>query len=337
MKKLFRLSGILVFLILLVSGCGVSDVADENKLIDMLIANYPECLQRHIYQDETFEIDSLKIVRRQTDKKEKVDKVGCEITVRNENYEGVFNYTLILNYYDKGGWYLENYESFSDDKLNAINNTVPNQTIDEAKRACYQNINNIANLTLVGEEFNQSSGILTQTYSVNADYENLTVSGNIIINYNFNNYNWEYEIIDNTIQKWKFTGTYVLDLEYYTNDLGLSYADGIPKIYNVDNEGNNIATGVSKISIINNVNTIEMDIEIIKRTYEGNSYTDSYSTRRFNFDMKKESESITLFENEEDSKISILMYHDFEDIRLSCRNSYVDGKKHNYSCRFKQE
>ncbi len=333
MRKIFSLFGTLLLLVLLVSGCGVSDVANENELIDMLIANYPECLQRHIYQDETFEIDSLKIVRRQTDKKEKVDKVGCEIAVRNENYEGVFNYTLILNYYDKGGWYLENYESFSDDKLNAINNTVPNQTIDEAKRACYQNINNIANLTLVGEEFNQSSGILTQTYSVNADYENLTVSGNIIINYNFNNYNWEYEIIDNTIQKWKFTGTYVLDSKYYIHDANTSYADVVPKIYNVNNEGKNIASGISKITITKNNNAVEMDAEIIKRTYNGDSYSDSYSTQRLTFDTRNEPYSITLFENKDDSKIIIEIDPEIE-IRLYCRNSYVNGKKHNYTFGF---
>ena len=52
-------------------------------------------------------LDEFNIIKRQTDKNSKSDISHCEIKFRSDNVEYTQYYVLSFNYYDKGGWILD--------------------------------------------------------------------------------------------------------------------------------------------------------------------------------------------------------------------------------------
>ena len=190
MKKRFILSIILTFFILLASGCGVSKVPNENKLKEMLKAKYPECFQRYVQQqDEVFEVDDFEILRRQTNKEEKTDKADCKIIVHNKSYEGVFNYTLYSNYYDKGGWQIDSYEPCGEEEIKAKTNTLPAEII-ENEVTKYNEF--FGELTFLEDSFDAKTGIITRKYAVGNSFKYLTTSGELTIEYSLRYWDGEY-------------------------------------------------------------------------------------------------------------------------------------------------
>lgn len=223
MKKIFRLFGIFVLLILLVSGCGASNVVSENGLIDMLVENYPDSIHRvlpyaapkgvsKIGQDEVFEVDALKIIRRQTNKDDKTDTVDCKIEVHNDNYEGYFYYTLYLNYYDQGGWQLDEYISNGSDELKPKRDTVPYSRIEYAISR-FSNL--FGNYELVRDTFDDATGIVTKEYLFNNKQKYLTTKGTVILNFEYDSEQckWEYTPTNNVVQTWDLVGDWKFHLK----------------------------------------------------------------------------------------------------------------------------
>lgn len=333
MKRIFCLSVFLFLFILLVSGCGVSKVPNENELKEMLSAKYPECLQRYIYQDEVFEIDNFEILRRQTNKEEKTDKVDCKLTVHNEYYEGVFNYTLHLNYYDEGGWQLDGYEKLGDEEIKATKNTLP----AEMKESEIDNYTNYyGNITFIEELFDIETGIVTRKYEVNNGFNYLTVSGDIVVEYELikanrveNGYFWVPHYTNNVVQTWSLDTNYKFNAEPQEYSWQSDFNDQVPKIFGADGDGEDIAKGIAYIEV-KNITSEEIEIvaDIINRDYDGGFSFDSFSQKNITFNIKEHGYSQRVFSNRDGDYINLVL--DTEKGIYVEEYSYDNNKKYYY-------
>lgn len=110
-KRLCRF--ILVFgVALLLSGCGDS-IVSENQMKDD-IENYGEANVVYIDYGSSsdsyyLDVTDLEVNKRQTNEKD--DTVYCTVMMEDENYRYTADYTLYYNYYDEGGWILDDYSS----------------------------------------------------------------------------------------------------------------------------------------------------------------------------------------------------------------------------------
>ncbi len=335
MKKIFSLFVSLILVILLVSGCGISKTPNEDELKNMLRTQYPECLERYIYKEEVFEINDFEILRRQTNIEEKTDKVDCKLVVENEFYEGVFKYTLFLNYYDDGGWQLDNYEYYDADEMKAKTNTLPTESI-ENEVDYYNDI--YGELSFLEESYDFETGIITRKYTADNKFNYLNVSGNLIIQYTLCEeeiegsagcYYWIPEYFDNIEQKWELSKKYKFDAEPQKYSWELDFNDQIPKIFGADGDGEDIAKGIAYIKVNNITNEkIEVTLDIISRDYDGGFSFDDFSTKNITFDIKENVYIQRIFSNREGDYINLILDSD----RGICveEYSYENNKKYNY-------
>lgn len=315
----------LLFIVLTITGCGINKVPDEGALKEMLIEKYPECLQRYIYQEENFEIDSFEIIRRQTNKEEKTDKVDCKLVVHNENYEGIFNYTLYLNYYSEGGWQLDDFEKLDDEEVKAKKNTLPAE-LKEYEIDNY--INYYGNISFVDELFDTETGIITRKYTADNKFNYLNVSGNLEIQYVLReeniegilSYCWVPEYFDGINLNWNLKRTYKLnvkDKEWWEGDY--------PQIYGCEKEGENYRTEIEELNITNLTNDkIEVNLEMLV-LYSGTKYRREYS-EKIEFDSKCKHFSRNVLSNRDGDYLKLIFdadrgiyleYYNFDDNSIS--------------------
>ncbi|MBQ8004674.1 MAG: hypothetical protein IJ299_06250 [Oscillospiraceae bacterium] len=250
--------------LLCLSGCiPINRVLNEKQLQDMLVEQYPESIERDVQNEPTtFEIDSFKIVRRQTYKEEKKDIVDCKMLAHTDNYEAEFCYTLNLDYYDEGGWQLDDYYQTSADVLKAKTNTVPDNVI-QAKmdkiKAAY------GKCELVNENFDTETGILHHTYKVDCDSKYLTAKGNVTVDYKLDRYEnvpgfiwWGEEKTDNVAQEWKLEKQYILNAPL-RGALDAVFVEG--------DRMSGVAETISSSILVGEVVNNEMELSISNYTY----------------------------------------------------------------------
>lgn len=264
MKKIFLIFVGIMAALLCLSGCSsINRVLNEKQLQDMLIEQYPESIERDVQNEPTiFEIDSFKIVRRQTYKEEKKDIVDCKMLAHTNDYEAEFCYTLNLDYYDEGGWQLDDYFETSADVLKAKTNTVPDNVIQEKMekiQAAY------GKCELVNENFDTETGILQHTYNVDCDSKYLTAKGNVTVDYKLDRHElnpgfvWLDEEKENAVtQKWKLEKEYEFEAGIYHPFY--AFTEG--------NYQNGIHKGVHSLSIDEITdNRINFTAEILERIW----------------------------------------------------------------------
>lgn len=76
----------------------INEAADVNEATDKEI--------------DLFGVTSVNIEKRQTNDKQ--DTAYCEVKMSNDQYQATAYYVMIFDYYDKGGWQLDNYEKYND-------------------------------------------------------------------------------------------------------------------------------------------------------------------------------------------------------------------------------
>lgn len=307
MKKPSFLFFIFTLFVLLLSGCNIGGSPGEAALKEMLCTVHPECLKRYIYQEEVFELDKLEIIRRQTNKEEKTDKVDCRLFVHNENYEGQFNYTLYLNYWDKGGWQLDNCVQFDADEIRTKVNTLPKEITDNEVNY-YTAI--LGALNFVEETFDSESGLVTRVYRADNKFHYLDVSGTMTIQYELSteywdgstDYAWVPTYTDNIQQTWKFGSRYRFD--YKPDLLGLSdIRDEVPKISGADYDG--LYKGILSAEITDMTNEkIEMTLTIVNSEAV---FFDHYSTQDVTFNIKDYEYSKVIFRNKDGDYIKLIL------------------------------
>lgn len=134
MKKSILLTLTGVMLCMFLTSCGIPKPPNEKEIktalpeeITTIIENSPfDGGDSQIYD---LEVQSLVIDKRQTNEKEDIAYVTIEL--ENEWYHVTKHLVLLYNYYDKGGWILDDYYHSSETEVSLVGNPM----IETAKNA----------------------------------------------------------------------------------------------------------------------------------------------------------------------------------------------------------
>lgn len=190
MKKLFytMVSVLIVTALLLLAGC--NSVANEKQIKADL-----EAYTKSDILAENEKITEVKIDKRQTENEEKQDFVWCTVTTEDEHYSYQKEMELTYNYYDEGGWILDDVsvgkrnewvitpltgissEEFSD-SLDGISVTADNETWDVTK-------DNIKSISIDEQktDLEAKTDIVTATLTIDDEVEE--AGGQLVVKYKF--------------------------------------------------------------------------------------------------------------------------------------------------------
>lgn len=108
MKFKSRLIYLVVMSAWLLSACGLENVTEKQIKQDIIESEVIQnCYISEFVNDSTYTIKEYDLVKEQFNKEKKEDIIFCKLTL-NDEYFNVYTETkLIYNYYDKGGWVLD--------------------------------------------------------------------------------------------------------------------------------------------------------------------------------------------------------------------------------------
>lgn len=203
----------------MLSGCGISKPPKENE-IEESIPDDILCYSLDGIQ-YIMEVQTIAIERRQTNGKE--DFVYVVIDMEDDYVHRTAYYKFNYNYYDVGGWILDDWEKYQD--TNAYPVSAPSNDI------IYSKINefysNFEFITTVQDTLNEGSCIFT--FNVNDVYPNATYTGEVDLKcvftstLNEDDYEWCYYIQDNNLsEKWNILGTYKANMGKYHLTLNIT-------------------------------------------------------------------------------------------------------------------
>lgn len=209
---------------LLLSSCGVSNPPNENKIAQ----NIPEDI-RTVIIDNPFDatnsdvyvmdVKSVSIEKRQTN--EKTDTAYCIIELENDYYCFTKSIITYYNYYDKGGWILDDYSEYNP----------PTWKLKDCPFSGDNVKGLISNYSIINENkpsTDTNLGTVEFTFDVREESENVTEEGTIAITLLFDGSSWSYDINrDNVDLNWNILGHWYssiysgiyLDINEKSNDL----------------------------------------------------------------------------------------------------------------------
>lgn len=116
MKKIrILLVGMLLLLVVTLTSCGVPSVKNEEEiLMDLRDRDMGAYVVTGVLDDPSVSIESIEILKRQTNQEEKTDYVFIAMYSESENARHVNSYKLTYNLYDDKGWVLDSSEVYSD-------------------------------------------------------------------------------------------------------------------------------------------------------------------------------------------------------------------------------
>ena len=117
------------------------------------------------------ELESLEIEKRQTNDKD--DTVYCDVVMKNDEYDMTASYVLYYNYYDEGGWILDNYEVLERDitPVNGMNEWFVEEYMSH----------NYGNYTFKDKNFSQNNTVCEFTYTVEEKHEYCSYIGEVVL------------------------------------------------------------------------------------------------------------------------------------------------------------
>jgi hypothetical protein len=108
---------------LIMSSCGIPSPPDEAKTKDMITEDMRTLSIGLPDTDEmehrVLNVDSVDIERRQTN--DKSDVAYCIVVMSDDQYQATAHYEINFEYYDEGGWYLENYNTYEKTQAYPLN------------------------------------------------------------------------------------------------------------------------------------------------------------------------------------------------------------------------
>lgn len=201
MKKYCVVLFAMMFMILL-SACGTKAPSEKE-----LKAMVPDEVLQYYFDGVlyTSTIEKFEIMRQRTD--ENTDISDCKITLKGAEINRTEYITLTSLYWDKGGWMLDNWESYQATEFEPTDNFDTNNFLDEISYIGYRP----ENLTLLDlsdyPELKSTSKCVYQPYGVLDEHANLTAYGEIIANAKLvtsseypKNYNWYIDIDESKME-----------------------------------------------------------------------------------------------------------------------------------------
>lgn len=112
MKKILLVI-IVIFVLLNFSACSNSRGVSETQIekdINQLEILQEGFVSNNYTQSVPYSVNTFEITKRQTNPDEKNDIIYCNVSISNKFYKSDFSCILTYEFYDKGGWILEDYE-----------------------------------------------------------------------------------------------------------------------------------------------------------------------------------------------------------------------------------
>lgn len=226
----------IVLLVLLLCGCQPktkseneikADISEEMRTINIGFD------WEYITYNESFvlEIEEFEIEKRQTNKKD--DTIYCNITMQNENFKSYVEYVLYYNYYDEGGWILDDYDTLEQE-------IQPLKGLEED--LIWQYLHYFYDdYTFETASFDESAYVSEYTYLVEEKHQYCSLIGEVDVECEFyndlNNGTWIANIYGGDIEcVWDIDGKWYAGLEdtrygvnsnsYYVVEANISSFDG---------------------------------------------------------------------------------------------------------------
>lgn len=190
MKKSLLLTFTFIVILMLFAGC--NSVANEKQIQ----ADLESYTQSELFA-ENEKIVEIKIDKRQTANEKKQESVWCTVTTEDKHYSYEKAMTLTYNYYNEGGWMLDNvsvnnHSEWVITPLTGISNEEVSASLDGISVTANDEIWNITkgNIKSISIEeqktdLENKTDVITATLTIDDEVEE--ASGQLVINYRFNN------------------------------------------------------------------------------------------------------------------------------------------------------
>ncbi|MCL2838171.1 MAG: hypothetical protein FWE04_03770 [Oscillospiraceae bacterium] len=207
---LLSLSMLIIFLI----GCGSNNPPRERDMINDLNSRYAFKYRLVDGDFQYFSIDSLTIDRRQTENR--TDRIYATITKSNNNFSIIGEYMLLYEYYDVGGWILNNHRAISFEIVTPLT-LIPQEQADLLIAEENQEFE------LIREYIDLEYGIIIYTYSTRNVYNFMTLERVQAVVFTFDSIGWKWESeirLREHREYWNITGRWIFNDRVRSPTLG---------------------------------------------------------------------------------------------------------------------
>lgn len=214
MKKVYSFNKYLMLAVvlsagLMMTGCSrkVSEKELENLLPEEIVSYYDrsDC--------HTQKVDSIKITKRKTEQDH--DYIECEINLSDERIERTLYESLTLTKYDTGGWQIDSWYPYAEQKVSAIAPPAE-ELISKRLNAGFLNLSNYTDNT-----DSMTEGKYQRLIQLDEDHKYAHFGGTVIFDAALScyepepgrpgEYHWESSVnLDQLRIKWKAEGTWLL-------------------------------------------------------------------------------------------------------------------------------
>lgn len=210
MKKQLLAVCLLLVGVLCLSGCGSSNVS-EKQIEEDLAAEVDVTLigidYGSYFEERDLEVKDVVINKRQTNEKD--DTVYCTVTMEDDWYQCSAEYVLIYNYYDQGGWILDDY--YAEDQM-----ITPLQGVPEECAESELNNYFFDTYELLDSSFDEAAWSAELTYHLTYNRKHVSVDDEATLYYYFssegNEGQWYPELYyDETNFQWDVLGDWIAD------------------------------------------------------------------------------------------------------------------------------
>lgn len=185
-KKAFGIFVFLMGMVFFLTACG-KPAPDEAQIKEDLPKE-----ARVIYIDSGYgseeivlDVTEINILKRQTNDKD--DTVYCTIVMANDDYRYSANWVLTYNYYDQGGWILDDW--YTEEETNPAEiiplTGVPETTADSMMSNSYAEYS--LNERCWGEDSEYGDKTTMFIYNVKSEALYCTMNGSVYLSYDFSN------------------------------------------------------------------------------------------------------------------------------------------------------
>lgn len=108
MRRNYLVMLLIVIAMFLLTACGNNGVAEKQLKEDIISRDeIQNCYRSQFVGGEKYIIKEYTLIKEQYNKENKEDLIFCEIVLDNEYFEVKVNAEIVYNYYDKGGWVMD--------------------------------------------------------------------------------------------------------------------------------------------------------------------------------------------------------------------------------------
>lgn len=216
-KTCFSVVFLALFCMLCITACSPS-VPSEKQIAEDLPEDTRTIYINNGLEEESLLLDvtDVSITKRQTNEKD--DTVYCTVTMENEDYRYIAEYILYYNYYDQGGWILDN--CCTDPVGTAGMEIIPLTGLSEETANSEMDCYYFDSCSLTDQSFENSSDdyyseYYTSCFDYAVEYTNTycSYSGTVSLDYYFYSEGtygyWQYDFLQyNDTFKWDVSGTW---------------------------------------------------------------------------------------------------------------------------------